>query len=169
MASDDPRDDDVASDAAAAAAAAAADTGASAAPNDDAPHVPQAPPPRRRGFLRRHWLGLLVFFLIAIPAGGFFLWVTATLGYSYSSGERAGYNQKLSRRGWLCKTWEGELAISSVPGVMPELFRYTVRSDSLAHAIQSLSGQRVTLYYEQHIGVPTSCFGDSEYFVIGVK
>lgn len=156
MSSDDPRDDD---------APDVAD-----APEPDAPDdVPPAAPAKRRGFFRRHWLGILVFLLIAIPAGGFFLWVTATLGYSYSSGERAGYNQKLSRRGWLCKTWEGELAISSVPGVAPELFRYTVRSDSLAHAIQSLSGQRVTLYYEQHIGVPSSCFGESEYFVVGVK
>lgn len=149
-------------------------------PDDGSHDAPDAPPvavpndpartsPKRRGFFRRHWLGILVTILVVVPIAGIFLWVTATLAYSYSSGDRAGYNQKLSRRGWLCKTWEGELAISSAPGVAPEIFRYTVRDDSVAQVIQSLAGERVTLYYEQHKGVPSSCFGDTEYFVTRVQ
>lgn len=160
MAPDDPIDDSPAD--------ASADAGAEV-PNDSREPARDTPPPKQRGFFRRHWLGIIVAILVILPVGGFFLWTTATLAYTYSSGERAGYNQKLSRRGWICKTWEGELAISAVPGVAPELFRYSVRSDSVAQAIQSHSGKFVTLYYEQHKGVPSSCFGESEYFVIGVK
>ncbi|MBV9879261.1 MAG: hypothetical protein JO180_02145 [Gemmatirosa sp.] len=123
----------------------------------------------RRGFARRHWKGLLLTVVLLGPAGVFAAWTTATLAYSYSSGRRAGYNQKISRKGWICKTWEGELAVSSVPGVAPEIFRYSVRSDSVAHAIEALAGERVTIFYDQHGGVPTSCFGETEYFATGVE
>jgi len=34
-----------------------------------------------------------------------------TLQVVYSDGERVGYIQKISRKGWVCKTWEGELAM----------------------------------------------------------
>jgi len=80
-----------------------------------------------------------------------------------------GFAQKLSEKGWLCRTWEGELAMATVPGVAPELFQYSVRDDSVARAIQELDGRRVALTYEQHRGVPTSCFGETEYFVTGVR
>src|SRR4051794_19508460 len=98
----------------------------------------QEPPPKRRGFARRHWLGLTLATLIVVPAAGVALWVTSTLAYSYSSGWRAGFNQKISRKGWVCKTWEGELATSSVPGVSPIIWPYSVRSDSVAQAIEKL-------------------------------
>ena len=153
---DDPRDDDVRDE------PRADDT------RDTLPNEPVRPA-KRRGFLRRHWLGVLVALLILVPLGGFFLWTTATLSYVYSSGDRAGLNQKLSRRGWICKTWEGELMMSAVPGSAPETFRYSVRDDSVAKAIEALAGERVNLHYEQHKGVPTSCFGDTEYFVTSVR
>ena len=107
--------------------------------------------------------------LIALPVLIFTLWAGITLNYTYSSGERAGFLQKVSKRGWLCKTWEGELQISSIPGSQPEKFLFTTRSDSLAAAMEKLSGQRVVLNYKQHKGVPGSCFGDTEYFVTGVR
>jgi len=88
---------------------------------------------------------------------------------AYSSGERAGYVQKFSRKGWVCKTWEGELAMVAVPGSMPEKFYFTVRNDSVAALINQSLGKRVALHYNQHKGVPTSCFGETEYFVSDVK
>ena len=91
------------------------------------------------------------------------------LTWTYSHGERAGYVQKFSKRGWLCKTWEGELAMVSMPGTMSEKFYFTVRDDVVAQHINQSLGKRVAITYQQHKGVPTTCFGETEYFVIAVK
>ncbi len=91
-----------------------------------------------------------------------------TLHWSYSDGERAGYVQKLSRKGWLCKTWEGEIAMVTMPGTVSEKFYFTVPDDAVASQINANVGKRVALHYEQHKWIPTSCFGDTEFFVTGV-
>ena len=91
------------------------------------------------------------------------------LSWSYSSGERAGYVQKLSYKGWLCKTWEGEMALVSMPGTVAEKFYFSVRENQLAQQINAAIGKRVALSYEQHIGVPSSCFGETQYFISAVK
>lgn len=92
-----------------------------------------------------------------------YVWIT--LSWSYSTGERAGLMQKVSRKGWLCKTWEGELLLTSMPGAIPEKFEFSVRDDALANQLMEHTGQKLVLTYAQHKGVPTSCFGDTEYFV----
>ncbi|PHX65961.1 MAG: hypothetical protein CK550_02190 [Gemmatimonadetes bacterium] len=107
--------------------------------------------------------------VFGLPALGFALWATIALNWSYSSGKRAGYVQKISRKGYVCKTWEGTLYTDIAKGFRSDSFSFTVRSDSLAHVIETLSGKRVAMDYEQHISVPTSCFGDTEYFVTGVN
>jgi hypothetical protein len=93
------------------------------------------------------------------------LYFTAALNWSYSTGERAGWVQKFSRKGWVCKTWEGELALVSLPGSTVEKFYFTVRDDDVAAQIMSLMGKRVSLHYEEKVGLPTSCFGDTRHFV----
>ena len=107
------------------------------------------------------------FLLVAAVLFAGYTWVTLT--WSYSSGERAGYIQKFSRKGWVCKTWEGELAMVAVPGSMPEKFYFSVRDDAVAAQINQAMGRRIVLNYDQHVGVPTSCFGETEYFVKRVK
>ncbi|HEX4573696.1 MAG TPA: hypothetical protein VH158_01095 [Gemmatimonadales bacterium] len=97
------------------------------------------------------------------------LYTWGALTWSYSSGERAGYVQKFSRKGWICKTWEGELAIVSMPGTMAEKFYFSVRDDAIAGRVNQTLGKRVALTYKQHKGIPTSCFGETEYFVVDVK
>ena len=87
------------------------------------------------------------------------------LSWSYAEGERAGYVQKFSKRGWFCKTWEGELAMVSMPGTMSEKFFFSVREDRVANKINANMGRKVAMQYEQHVGLPTSCFGETEYFV----
>jgi hypothetical protein len=129
--------------------------------------APDATP--HHGFLRRHWGKVTIAAIVVIPLAVFALWAAIALGYTYSSGERVGYVQKLSSKGWLCKTWEGELALSNVPGQIPEKFYFSVRSDSIAGVINATEGNRVSLTYAQHVGVPTSCFGETEYFVTGVR
>lgn len=111
------------------------------------------------------WLGAA----LALPAVLFTAYTWIVLNWSYSSGERAGYVQKFSSKGWVCKTWEGELAMVSMPGTMSEKFYFTVRDDAVAAAINRSLGQKVALVYEQHIGLPTSCFGETEYFVTGLR
>jgi len=112
---------------------------------------------------RRAFAILTVVIIAAVALFALYTWVV--LHWSYSEGERAGYLQKLSRKGWLCKTWEGEILLSSMPGAIPERFAFTVRDENVVRQLQAAMGQRVQLTYEQHIGVPTSCFGETEYFV----
>lgn len=91
-----------------------------------------------------------------------------TLHWSYSEGERVGILQKLSRKGWICKTNEGELALYIVSGVSPQLWSFTVRDDAVAKQLNAHLGERVRLHYSEHRGVPLSCFGDTQYFVDAV-
>ena len=97
------------------------------------------------------------------------LWVWLTLHWTYSEGERAGYVQKLSKKGWVCKTWEGEIAMVTMPGAIPEKFIFTVPADAVANKINALAGKRVVLHYEQHKFIPSSCFAETEYFVTTVR
>ncbi len=96
-------------------------------------------------------------------------WVWIALHWSYSDGERAGYVQKLSRKGWLCKTWEGEIAMVTMPGAIPEKFEFSVRDEDVAQKINLLAGKRVVLDYRQYKFIPSSCFGETEYFIDGVR
>lgn len=122
--------------------------------------MPTAQPQRTIAILLSLAAALVVIF-------GLYTWFTLT--WSYSEGTRAGYLQKFSKKGWLCKTWEGEILLSSMPGAIPERFTFTVRDDSLVQKLQSTMGQRVEIGYEQHKGVPTSCFGETEYYVKAVN
>ena len=118
---------------------------------------------------RRHWRLITVLLVVLVPVLLFTGWALITLNYTYSRGDRAGYAQKLSRRGWLCKTWEGELAMVNLPGAMPEIFKFSVRNDSIAKVLENNLGKRVSLTYEQHKGVPTSCFAETEYYITNVR
>jgi hypothetical protein len=92
-----------------------------------------------------------------------------SLNWSYSEGDRAGSLQKFSKKGWICKTWEGELLLTTVPGAIPEKFEFSVRDEEVARQVLANIGKRVVLGYAQHKGVPSSCFGDTEYFVEKVQ
>jgi len=116
--------------------------------------------PRRRRIIA----GLVLIPLVLIAA---YIWLSLT--WTYSSGERAGYVQKFSKKGWICKTWEGELAMVALPGAMSEKFFFTVRNDSVAALINQSLGKRVAISYHQHVGVPTTCFGETGYWVNNVK
>jgi hypothetical protein len=107
--------------------------------------------------------------VVVVPILVFAIYTWSALTFTYSSGERAGYVQKFSRKGWICKTWEGELAMVSMPGTMSEKFLFSVRDDKVADYINNSLGKRVALSYQQHVGIPTSCFGDTQYFVTAVK
>lgn len=109
-------------------------------------------------------VGGTVFAIIVL----FSAYTWAVLSWDYSIGERAGWLQKISYKGWLCKTWEGELSMVTIPGALPEKFYFTVRDNAVAAEINRLMGARVTLSYEQHVGIPSSCFGETGYFITKV-
>jgi hypothetical protein len=127
--------------------------------------APTAPPARKE----HHRIRTIILLIVLIPAVVIALWIWVALGYTYASGERAGYVQKISKKGWLCKTWEGELAMANLPGTMPQIFSFTVRSDSIANVLEQTIGKQVSVTYEQHRGLPTSCFGETEYFISRVN
>jgi hypothetical protein len=108
-------------------------------------------------------LGVILGVLVLVA--GYF-WVV--LGWNYSTGERAGWVQKFSKKGWLCKTWEGEMAMVSMPGSTTEKFFFTVWDDAVAARINKAMGKRVSLHYEEKVGLPTSCWGETRHFVTDV-
>jgi hypothetical protein len=118
---------------------------------------------RQAGAVLAILVGLVV--AIAVVAGYFFV----VLNWNYSTGERAGWVQKFSKRGWLCKTWEGELALVTMPGTAQEKFLFTVWDDAVAEQINRSMGKRVSLHYEEKVGLPTTCFGETRHFVTGIK
>jgi hypothetical protein len=119
--------------------------------------------------IRRRWLLITLTVLVVLPVFAYTVWAGAALHITYAEGNRAGVLQKFSRRGWICKTWEGGLQVNPMPGAAPERFVFTTRSDSIADLLNKYIGQQVVLNYEQHKGVPSSCFGETDYFIIGVR
>ncbi len=126
------------------------------------------PPPSTVAPGRRTSALKMMFWLLVVPIVLIVGYFAVVLQWNYSTGERAGWVQKLSRKGWLCKTWEGEMAMVSMPGAIPEKFLFTVRDDAVAESINKVMGKRVTLHYEEKVGLPTTCFGETRHFVTGV-
>jgi hypothetical protein len=112
---------------------------------------------------------LILVGVVLVPVALFGLYLWAVLSWAYSDGERAGILQKFSRKGWICKTYEGELAISIIPGVTPIIWPFSVRDEALAPQLNAALGRRVVLHYREHRGIPTSCFGETSYFVNRVR
>ena len=136
----------------------------SSADNDSPPMSAKSRPPKHK-----RWVWILVLVVVVLPAALFAGWTAIALRWAYARGERAGYIQKFSQKGWVCKTWEGEIAMVNVPGAAQERFAFTVRDDSIANEITRLMGSHVAITYEQHRGVPGACFGETEYFVTAVS
>jgi hypothetical protein len=121
------------------------------------------------GTQAKKWTLRLAIGAVLLLVVGTALYTVVTLNYSYSKGERVGFVQKLSKRGWVCKTDEGDLAMVNMAGQQAQMFSFTVRDDQVAKQIEDLSGHRVVLEYEEHKGIPSSCFGDTPYFVTSVR
>lgn len=136
----------------------------------NSPNAADAPPAAApwRGRLKK-WAIIGGVVAVIAPILILSAWTAITLSYSYSTGYRAGFVQKISKKGWVCPTWEGELQLVNLPGAAPERWSFSVRDDIVAAAVQSSIGSRVALEYEEHRGVPTSCFGETDYFIVGVR
>ncbi len=111
----------------------------------------------------------LAWAIFMIPIVLFLLYLLFVLNWSFSDGDRVGYLQKFSHKGWLCKSYEGEMAMTTVPGLAPILWSFSVWDSAVAEKINSLLGKRVVLHYREYRGIPTDCFGSTDYFVDGVQ
>jgi hypothetical protein len=109
-------------------------------------------------------MGILAASLVAAAC-----FTTIALHWTGSDGQRAGYVQKPAHRGWLCKTWEGEMSMLTMPGKVGDKFRFTVGGDAVAATLNASVGQHMALHYEQHKLIPSSCFGETEYFVTDAR
>jgi hypothetical protein len=118
--------------------------------------------------LMKRWKLWAFLIIIILPAAVFSIYTWATLKFVYATGERSGFVQKLSRKGWIFKTWEGELAMVTLPGTTQEIFHFSVRDKEAVEQIQSAMNQRVVLAYEQHRGIPVNWFAETQYFATGV-
>jgi len=123
--------------------------------------VPNSSP--RRSAPRRAMRILLWLIVLVLAASA--LWSWLTLSWAYSDGERAGVLQKFSRKGWVCKTQEGEIAQYLVAGISPQMWQFSVRDKAIADQLDKAVGHRVQLHYTEHPGVPSSCFAETRYFV----
>jgi hypothetical protein len=116
------------------------------------------------GRKRRGRFGRIVGVLLVLVVVGAALWTWFSLSWSYSEGERAGVLQKFSKKGWICKTYEGELAQYVVGGVAPQIWFFSTRDDKVAQQLSAAVGSQIRLHYTEHRGVPTSCFAETPYF-----
>ena len=114
--------------------------------------------------MKRRSIITLALVIVLLPV----VYVLTVTNWSYSAGERAGWVQKFSNKGWLCKTWEGEMAMVSLPGSTAEKFLFTVWDDAVADQVMKSMGKRVALQYEEKVGIPSRCFGDTRYYITGV-
>jgi hypothetical protein len=122
--------------------------------------IPNTSPRRRSGRGSR----ILTILLLLVIVGAA-LWTWLTLSWAYSDGERAGVLQKFSRKGWVCKTQEGEIAQYVVAGISPQIWQFSVRDKTVAGQLDKAVGHRVQVHYTEHPGVPSSCFADTRYYV----
>lgn len=130
------------------------------------PESDQPPPSVRPGWSRK--TKVVLFGIILLPVLLFTLYSLLVLNWAYSDGWRSGVLQKFSRKGWICKTWEGELAMSTVPGVAPTIWLFSVRDDEVARRMVDVVGDRINLHYTEHRGIPSDCFAGTNYFVDSV-
>ena len=121
----------------------------------------------KKTFADRFARWVLVFVLISI--GGFAVYTWAALNYTYSEGERVGYARKLSNKGWVCKTWEGEISMTNSVGAQESMFAFTVRDPKVVEKLRALEGKQVTILYKERVGIPSSCFGDTPYHAYDVR
>ena len=133
------------------------------APTTASTAAPVPPPRKRRGFKFYLWASLIGALVLVGLYTAFMLW------WSYSEGERAGVLQKFSKRGWICKTHEGELAMYVVGGVAPQIWEFSARDAAVIEQLQAAVGQQVRLHYSEHRGLPTNCFGETDYFIDRVE
>lgn len=106
-----------------------------------------------------------------VTGGGYYVY---NMAYKYSEGSRTGTVFKLSEKGSLCKTWEGQMMQNGYGAVGGQgttaSFDFTVWDESLLEKIKDAErrGKQVELEYRQAKWT-LSCLQDSEYVATGIR
>ena len=116
----------------------------------------------------RKWIIILIVVLVVINVIVLFIF-----NFTYSEGNRAGVLMKFSKKGYVFKTYEGELNIGGVGNVsgtaqMNQVWLFSVRNQATADSLMTMEGKKVSLHYRQ---VLKNMWWDGEtsYFVDGYK
>jgi hypothetical protein len=138
-------------------------------PTAPAPAQPPAAAPAKPQKTFADRFARFVLIMVVVGIVGFALYTWAALNYTYSEGERVGYARKLSNRGWICKTWEGEISMTNAVGAQESTFAFTVRDPAVVEKFRALEGKHVTILYKERVGIPSSCFGDTPFHAYDVR
>lgn len=113
---------------------------------------------------------ILVVLLLGAIGGGLYVWIG---GWTFSDGSRAGFLIKVSKKGVVFKTYEGQLNVGGIPseaegsGVSGSIWAFSTTDNELYDQLQDLQGQKVKLYYRQRYqNFPWQ--GKTDYFVYKV-
>src|SRR4051812_20634983 len=122
-------------------------------------------PPKKKGFKK-----FLIYFLLLLSLSGIVYYFVC--GLSYSDGTRSGILTKVSRKGFVFKTYEGEMNVGGLNQgdgtIMPAtIFKFSVTDKKVYDQLEAEQGRKVVLHYKQVI---KNFFwqGDTDYFVYGV-
>ncbi len=117
-------------------------------------------------FFKKVLLFFVLLFVLALTGLYFYF------NYTYSEGSRAGMLMKFSNKGYVFKTYEGELnlgGINPLPGntIANNIWKFSVKNDSIAKLLQNKEGQMLRLHYKEKVkNLPWQ--GDTKFFVDGV-
>lgn len=124
-----------------------------------------------KSFLRKLVIFLIIALAIGIVAGSYFMFGT------YSDGYRVGTVIKLSKKGYIFKTYEGQLNLeffpsstSTTPGISQNIWEFSVSSSTVAKDIEKAvdHGGKVKLYYdEKYYRLPWN--GETKYIVSKIE
>ncbi len=107
-------------------------------------------------------------FLVSILVFAIVLWVCS---WTYSEGTRSGNLIKVSTKGVVFKSFEGELNLGGVrmlEGLEGNIWSFTILNDDVAQGVKEFEGKRVKVYYkERYKTMPWS--GDTNYIVTDIE
>ena len=83
---------------------------------------------------------------------------------TYSEGERSGELVKFSKKGLVCKTWEGQMNTGGVSNGAANTWEFTVEDEGVAKILQNKLGQKIDVNYKQEV-MTGPCRSETNYFV----
>ena len=122
----------------------------------------QSPRNKRASGLKRFAKSLMVLVILGLIFCVYWFFFN-----KYANGERTGVLIKITHKGNIFKTDEGEMWLSCRQMTNPEKFYFSVTNDSIATELKNLQDECVQLTYTQYRAT-LPWRGDAKYIVTGV-
>ncbi len=119
------------------------------------------------GMLKKILVGIVFLLVLALVI------TFLVFNFKYSEGSRAGVLMKFSKRGYVFKTYEGELNTGGVGNIantaqVNQVWNFSVKEEGFADTLHFYEGKKVILFYQQKIKhLPWQ--GETDYFVNRVQ